>query len=101
MNPETYHRKNHRPADAPFAECWSCGRDRAVCRSKIRFGSWAEADDWVEDYNLNRRWEPPYMTRYRCRWCGGWHMKTARDVRAVARMEKRRRKWLRQQRPAA
>lgn len=93
-NPERHHNKYHRDTGQPFDTCWLCARDRAVCRTKIRFTTWEEANEWVDDYNLNREWEPPHMTRYPCRWCDGWHMKTARDPRSRARMEKQRRKWL-------
>lgn len=93
-SPQRQHDKIHRDRGQPFEECWACGRDRAVCSSKIRFTTWQEANDWVYDYNVGRAWAPPHMTRYRCRWCEGWHMKTARDARSRARMEKQRRKWL-------
>ncbi len=94
LDPQRHHRKYHDVPPVPFEDCWRCGRDRAVCLSKIRFGSWQEANEWVTEYNVSRGWAPPHMTRYRCRWCQGWHMKTAKDPRARARMEKQRRKWL-------
>lgn len=69
-----------------------CDRDQATCRRKILLSSWQESNAWVEDYNASRGWQPPYVTRYRCRWCDGWHLKTAGDVRTRARMEKLARK---------
>lgn len=92
-NPLRHHNKNHRDIGVPFEACWLCQRDRAVCQSKIRFASWTEANEWIRDLNESRGYERP-VTRYPCRWCEGWHMKTAKDVRARARMERQRRKWL-------
>lgn len=90
-SPRRHHTKNHQGL---FETCWTCGRDRAVCLSKLRFATWQEADEWVIDYNESRKYAPPLMTRYRCRWCEQWHMKTARDGHTRARMDKQRRKWL-------
>lgn len=91
-NPLRHHNKNH-PDGVPFDECRICGRDRAVCARKLRFASWQEASEWVEEYNVSHGYVDP-VTRYACRWCGAWHMKTAKDPRARWRAEKARRKWL-------
>lgn len=98
-NPLRYHNKNHGDLDEPFETCWRCGRDRARCRSKIRFTSWAEANEWVTEKNESAGYVNP-VVRYACRWCGGWHMTTANDPRARARVERQRRKWLIRQREA-
>ncbi len=92
-NPRRHHNKEHRDRGEPFEQCWVCQRDRAVCRQKIRFATWQEANEWVRDKNESTGYERP-VSRYRCRWCEGWHMKTAKDVRTRARVEKQRRKWL-------
>jgi hypothetical protein len=90
--PERYHADEHPPC--AFADCWFCQRDRACCRSKLRFGTREEVDEWVRELNESRGYAHP-VVRYRCRWCQVWHMKTARDKRSLKRAEKHRRKWLR------
>lgn len=70
-SPLRHHNKNHGGIGQPLETCWFCGRDRAKCRSKLRFTSWEEANEWVMESNVSRGWEPPHMTRYRCRWCEG------------------------------
>lgn len=98
LSPEQYHAKNHR---GPLGDCWLCGRARARCREKIHFGSWQEAEEWVREFNESHRYETA-VTRYRCRWCGGWHMaNTAGAGHARKRAEKQRRKWLVRQKGGA
>jgi hypothetical protein len=95
-NPLRHHNKAHRRSGHPFDTCWDCAREKAVCAAKIRFGSWQEANEWVDNFNAERGFQDggkPVM-RYRCRWCEGWHMATARHPRTRARVERWRRKWL-------
>jgi hypothetical protein len=92
LNPLRHHNKRHRDIGVSFEDCVRCGLDRAVCRRKIRLASWQEANEWVEDFNVEHQYVDP-VTRYRCRWCDGWHLKTAKDPRTRARMERQRRKW--------
>lgn len=94
-NPLRHHNKNHRyqGQGAPFETCRVCARDEAVCKRKIRFATWQEANEWVTEYNESTGYTRP-VTRYPCRWCNGWHMKTAKDPRTRARVERARRKWL-------
>lgn len=94
--PLRHHNKNHKDTGVPFEECPVCERDRLTCQKKIRFVGWFEANEWVTELNESQGYTRP-VTRYRCRWCDGWHMKRAKDVRSRARMEKQRRKWLQRQ----
>lgn len=90
LTPERYHAKNH---VFEFENCWRCQRARAICRTKIRFDSWQEAEGWVREFNEQREFAD-CVTRYRCRWCGGWHMTKANGPPSSKRAEKQRRKWL-------
>lgn len=87
------HRNRQEPA-GPFEECKRCAFDRAVCEKKIRFHTFVEADEWVLEFNLEHGWKPPLMSRYRCMWCEGWHMKTAVHGRERARAQRVFRKWV-------
>lgn len=91
QTPDRYHTASRHPGDA--ADCWECGRQAARCRAKLRFTSWAEADDWVTEYNVSTGYVQP-VVRYRCSWCLGWHMKTAKGRVDRGRAEKQRRKWI-------
>jgi hypothetical protein len=90
LSPQQWHEKNHAGV---FGECWYCQRARAHCRSKIRFSTWQEAEEWVRDRNESCGYVQP-VTRYPCRWCDGWHMTRADDRRSAKRAERQRRKWL-------
>lgn len=93
-SPERYHEENHvRRGRGAFEDCWDCQRAKALCRSKLRFGSWEAADAHAKALNESRAYERP-VVRYRCRWCLGWHMATARGKVRTSRVEKQRRKWL-------
>lgn len=93
MNPVRHHNHRHRREGVPFEECRRCAADRATCEKKIRFHTWVEADEWVHEFNVEHGWRPPLMTRYPCRWCTGWHMKTVKDKHERVRAERQRRKW--------
>lgn len=88
--PDVYHRRNHH---GEFDTCWDCQRARAICRSKIPFDTVEAVDASVKELNEQRGYQRP-VQRYPCRWCPGWHMKTARKKHDVKRAEKQRRKWL-------
>lgn len=93
-SPERYHETNHvRRGRGAFEDCWDCQRARAICRSKNRFDTREAADANVKELNESRAYERP-VVRYRCRWCLGWHMATARGKVGAHRAEKQRRKWL-------
>lgn len=77
----------------PFSECPACDKARDVCRNKLRFADWAEAREWVDEYNESHRYVDP-VVRYPCRWCQGYHMNTARQVGELRRAMRARRKWL-------
>jgi len=95
--PEQYHNKNHSDGRYKFESCWRCARARFHCLSKIKFSSWLEAEEWVQEFNESRSYKD-CVTRYRCRWCMHWHMAKADDKRSMKRTEKKRRKWLIQNR---
>ncbi len=78
-------------------QCWYCQRDKARCRSKIRFSSWVEAHDWVTEFNESRNYTDT-VWRYHCGWCDGWHMYEAKDKVARLGVERARRQWLLQRR---
>ncbi len=92
--PLRHHNHYHRDTGVPFEQCLRCRTDKRVCEKKIRFTGWEEAQEWVHEYNVSNRWAPPVMTRYRCRWCEGWHMKRAKAKHERARAERQRRKYL-------
>ncbi len=56
----------------------------------------AEADEWIREFHECKDYAKPWVYRYRCRWCGAWHMTRIKDRERVARarVEKQRRKWL-------
>lgn len=93
-NPQRHHNHYHRPEGVAFEECLRCATDKRICEKKIRFATWAEADEWVHEFNVDHGWQPPLMTRYPCRWCDGWHMKTVRGKHERVRAERQRRKWI-------
>ncbi len=86
--------RRHAVKPIPFEECRRCRYDKAVCEKKIRFATFVEADEWVLDFNKERGWKPPLMTRYRCLWCEQWHMKRAAHGRERARAQRVFRKWV-------
>ncbi len=88
------HKHKHKDIGASFEDCHVCDRDRRVCERKIRFHTWFEADEWVLDYHIEHKWEPPLMTRYQCRWCEKWHMKKCKDKRERARAQRQFRKFV-------
>lgn len=93
MSLREYHDINHTRPLVPYEECFSCGKARADCRRKIKFWTWFEADEWVDEYNQLNNYQKP-VTRYHCRHCGYWHMTTARGKRQLKRAEQQRRRWL-------
>jgi len=95
MGKERRHRRNHPPY--PMEQCWHCQRDRVHCRSKIRFSSWVEADQWVTEFNEERAYTDT-VWRYYCDWCDGWHMYQPTDKEGLRQVERMRRKWLLQRR---
>jgi hypothetical protein len=88
--PEQWHDRNHL---GPFATCFRCGQARARCRAKIAFASWAEAEEWVEEFNTTTEYVDP-LQRYHCRWCLQWHMGHPRNKAERKRLERKRRQWL-------
>lgn len=98
MSPERYHEKNHagRTGDEPFEGCWRCGRARAICKSKISYASYEDAQLAADEINIKEGYKSP-LTRYVCRWCLLWHLTTAKTKIRVKRTEKQRRKWLRRE----
>lgn len=97
MDPERYHAKNHFDV-IPFAECWRCGRAKAICCRKVRYESWEDADRARNEVNEREGYAQP-VSRYRCRWCLLWHLTTATTKQQTRRAEKQRRKWLRREAP--
>jgi hypothetical protein len=79
---------------ASLVECWRCGRDRAACRRKIRFATWVQAREWIDEYHVSRGYAEPWQRRYRCVWCDAFHTTSNLDERDRKRIEKARRKWL-------
>lgn len=91
-SPLRWHLKNH-DVTTHIGDCWQCQRSHAVCHSKLRFPTREGIDAAVRALNEGTRYVRP-MTRYPCRWCLSWHMKTARKRDELRRAEKQRRKWL-------
>lgn len=52
-----------------------------------------DADRAVTELNERERYAEP-VTRYPCRWCGGWHLAHATTKVAAKRAERARRRWL-------
>lgn len=73
----------------PMEECWSCERNRAICKSKVRFASLEEAQEWCDEVNYPTR--SKLVRPYRCYWGPGlhWHMATAKGASARRRVFKR------------
>ncbi len=95
-SPERYHEKNHYERDRgpeSFEECRRCRWAQAHCRSKRRFDSREAAEDAVRALNEREGYASP-VVRYRCRWCPGWHLTTARTKVRAKRAERQRRKWI-------
>lgn len=92
MRIEARHHRSH--GSYPMDRCWHCQRDRAYCRTKIRFSSWLEADEWVTEFNESRNYTDT-VWRYHCGWCDGWHMYAAKDKEGRKKVEQARRQWLR------
>lgn len=88
---EKYHRKYHRWG--PVENCWSCGRQRAICKSKLRYDTPEAADVVVRETREREQYTRP-VARYHCRWCDGWHLTTHPKGAARHRVERARRKWL-------
>lgn len=93
-SPSRRHHQSH--PGVPMADCWYCQRDQATCRSKIRFADWREARAWVDEYHESRAYAEPWVRRYSCGWCGGQHMTSNLDKHDRKRVEKARRKWVRE-----
>lgn len=105
ISPEQWHEKRHSKrldCSPVFEECWRCQRSKSHCKSKIRFITWEEAREWVEELNQSREYVNP-VYRYPCRWCSGWHMSSAdgkgpNGKTKARRVERERRRWLIQKR---
>jgi hypothetical protein len=95
--PGRYHEKNHR---GPFEGCWQCGRAKAICKRKIRYDSWQDAEVVVARMNESDGYAEP-VSRYRCRWCLLWHVTHATGKVRAKRAERARRRWLIGQRGSA
>lgn len=100
MTPEQWHRRNHGsiadPRTTPeMANCWRCQRAVAICKSKKTFPDNRTAADGARSQNIEMGWERPVYP-YPCRHCGAYHVATAKKARKVKRVEKQRRKWLRE-----
>lgn len=92
MGIQRRHDRSHRPG--PMDQCWHCQRARAICRTKIRFATWYEADEWVTEFNESRNYTDT-VWRYYCEWCNGWHMHRTKDKVSRLGVERARRQWLR------
>jgi hypothetical protein len=91
-SPEQWHAKNHNRV-VSITNCWKCQRAKAVCHSKLRYWTREAADLAVNRFNQTFGWAKQ-CTRYRCRWCGDWHLTTSRTKVQLKRGEKQRRKHL-------
>lgn len=91
-SPQAYHDRHHKLAPT-FESCRTCGRDKTVCRSKIRFVNYDDAQQCADEINRREGYAEP-VTRYQCRWCLGWHVAHARSVHRRRRVERQRRRWL-------
>jgi len=93
ITPAQFHRSRHSPT-SPIEQCWRCGRSRAICLSKQRFGDIRDAQTSARLINEDEQYRRP-VTCYSCRWCDGWHVtsKTS-SKRRRRRVEKQRRKWM-------
>lgn len=78
-----------------FDDCFQCWRDHSICRKKIQFRTWREAQEWVDEIHESHQYERPFwQVRYRCVWCDLYHTTSKLSRDALKRMEKARRKWL-------
>jgi hypothetical protein len=73
----------------PFDTCWWCGRQRAVCKSKVRHEELAEALGRCDEMNHPSR--DRLVLPYRCYWGPGlhWHVKSARSTAEKSKARKR------------
>ena len=90
--PQDWHRR--RRHHQPFETCWVCQRAAAICRSKGRFPTRAEAEAEALDLNVRRDWTGRLVVEYWCRWCSGYHLHTARSSRDRKRVRRRHRLWI-------
>lgn len=92
--------KHHRHNELPTEECIQCGLERARCRAKTRYESRMDAD--AEATARNEATEYAHMLAiYPCPWCEGFHLTRAHRRHGThrwKRVERRRRRWLVQQR---
>lgn len=77
----------------PFASCRRCSRDRLVCARKRRWDDWETASLDAAQQNVETHGNRAVVP-YRCVWCSGWHVTTARTKLQRGRAEKARRKHL-------
>lgn len=103
MNPPTVkgRHKHHRRHDLPIDQCLQCGLAEARCRAKVRYESHVAANVEATARNEATGYEH-MLTTYPCPWCKGFHLTRARRRSARwKRVERRRRRWLVQQRMSA
>lgn len=75
--------------DHPAETCWMCARQRAICKSKVRYESLDAATAACDAYNSPT--SERLMDSYRCYWSVGmhWHLTTARSTGRRKRARKR------------
>lgn len=99
LSAREWHSKHHRLKHGRLArkeECLRCMIALARCQGKIEFKSRACADKAALSINIERNWWPDAcLFPYRCRYCGLWHLLTARRQRELDKVDRMYRKWLR------
>ena len=97
LGPEDYHDRNHVWANGylpSFEECWECQRQQATCKAKKYYKTFVAANEQALEINVEREWHWQLVRPYRCRYCDGWHLKSARSPGDKKKVEQQRRKWL-------
>ena len=92
--PEEWHIVKHL---GDFVTCGYCIKVKTRCPTKISFTTWWEADEWATEFNESTRYIDP-LQPYTCRWCLQWHMGHPKGNVQRKRLERKRRKWLMEQR---
>lgn len=91
---QRWHEKRHPPG--PMETCWSCGQQKAKCKSKLfRYEDRDEAILDAQRMNEADNYVKPRVA-YLCAWCGLYHHTTKINRRREF-MKKQMRKWLTKQ----
>lgn len=93
LTPQEIHERRHQ-AEVPMPECWRCARNVRKCGGKITYPDWPTAFSVSVEVNVKREWSTRVLP-YKCNYCDGYHLATARGKHEERKAEKVRRKVLR------